>query len=247
AVNIAAVSQPPPAPSPAAGRLANRRGLIIAAAAGALAAIVLLVVLVAAGGRSKLRGGLDDPDAQGGGPPGGPIPVDGRPIPGEGNAMILGGGVMGFAVPGGWTVLARGDNKPGPGGHPEGAVLYNAGVGVTFGAYVLPQSADLASRINEEAQARAQEWTKDGDQVAMDAAQPFETGGSITAAVSLRYRYVQRGTGGGPREGQLILAVRGDGFAVAIFVDAIQDGGLEGNVGLWGPLRTAALSNFASG
>jgi hypothetical protein len=161
--------------------------------------------------------------------------------------VYLGGGVVGFAVPEGWTHLARGDDKLGPGGHPESVVLRHAGSGVTFGVYVLPQAQDAAARVNEEAQARAQSWTKDGSDVVLTQPQGADVGGSINAAVSLRFAYVLGGPGGGPREGEMVLATRADGFAVAIFADAPQGGALDATRDVWGPLRAAALANFAQG
>jgi hypothetical protein len=229
-------------PSPVRG-LAHRRSAIIAIAVGALAGLVVLVVLVAAGGRKALEAGPGNGPVDQGGPPGGPIPPDGRPVPEGGSDQILGGGVVGFRVPEGWAVIARSDNKPGPGGHPENIVVVNRANNVTFAVFVLPQAP---GSVNDEAVARTQEWVKDGDQPGVDAATGFETGGSVTSAAAVRFRYVLRGTGGGPREGQLVVAARQDGFAIAVVVEAPQ-GNLDGTSGVWGPLRGAALNNFASG
>jgi hypothetical protein len=214
-------------------------GAIVGLVVGALVLVAFVVLQ---------RDGGSPPRADGGTPtptptttttpePTPPIAEEGA-IPGVGGDVFLAGGLARVPVPEGWTVLARGDRPDDPGGYSESAVLADSASGVTLGVYLLAETTDPVDAL-ALADERAREWTRDGDEAVFDPAEAVTPFGEVAGAASLRFRYVRDA----PRAGELVVAVRGDGFTLLVFVDgeptAFQAEG-------WRPLRDEVLEGFGA-
>lgn len=227
----------PVAQRPSGG--SSRRTAFLAAGAGiALAVIVVLLVIAATRGSGVVPRG-DEPGP--GNVPSPALPGEDGAIPGAGPDAFLAGGVAIVPLPEGWLTITRADVQTGPGGHPEAVVLFNEASGVTMGVYVLGPDPNAAGQLNVAAETRTGDWTRDGTDVQLDPTQAGTISGTIVGAASIRYRYGLRGRS---LEGELYHAVRPDGYALFVFVDAPL-GSLDGSNPAWGPLRDAVVATFA--
>ncbi len=171
---------------------------------------------------------------------GGSGPIADDAIPGVGGDVFLAGGLARVPVPEGWRLLARGDRRDNPGGYSESAVLVNPQSAIAIGVYLRADAINPADAV-AAADAEVRSWVRDGQEAQFQAAQALPTGGSVAGAASARYRFVR----GSQIDGEVLVAVRGDGATLVVFVDA-PAGSLDAASSVWGPVREALVSDFAA-
>jgi hypothetical protein len=203
---------------------------------------VLLLVFLAFGGDTPPTppgptGSQDSPTP----PPSGEAPPVGDvAVPGTGQDVYIGGGLTTVPVGQGWKLVARGNLPGDPGGYAESAVLANDQAGVTLGVYLLSETT-APGEVATQADALARRWARDGQGAAFGEVVTSEPPPGVAGVASLRYVY----TRGAAREGVVLVAVRGDGLALMVTVETPQ-GGLEGSVETWRPLRDAIVADFGA-